>query len=486
LAALPTTAPGLDSEPADSRLIFPQGRGVSFGEVYQHTVVVGRLVFENRGRVPVRILGATAVLAGGRIAFEPEVVPPGGRGEVWVEQPVGDRLGEVTFRFGLKTNDPALPEPKLTLTGFVQSAYDPEVGRIELGQIDRGQGATARFELVTREADRLGNVTMVEGPRWVRLTARGERDSGQGVELEVAIEPNAPLGFHVERLLLRTDVPQQPDYVLELRTSISGDVVASEAPIDLGVLRHHQPFVKEITLRSRSGLPVAIAAVDSGFLEVAESACPGPSDPACRRLSLTGTPQDLGSLVGVLQVHLVGDPEPLPLRYAGVVAPRDTVVRDLGLLAEGTVVHSDGRIERGGGQAASRPPPSESEPVGAPVQEASTEAPDVAVAGATLTWSVREPRRAYGFLIYRAEQREGPYRRVNPEIVRTPHEEDGGVGRYRWSDPEVEPGKTYYYYLDAVTKSGQKQRLTGVRAKTVPELGTDGADAGVDPASVEP
>jgi hypothetical protein len=469
------------SEPAGSRLVFPGGRSAGFGEIYQHTAVSHRFTFENRSDVPVRILGTTVVLESGRIEVEPELVPPGGRGEARIEQPVGDRLGEVTFRFGLRTDDPALPGPKLTLGGFVQSAYDPEVGRVELGQLDRSLGATAAFELASREADRLGPVTIAEGPSWLRLTPRGESDGGQRLELEITVAPGAPLGFHVERLLLRTGVPHQPDYVLEVRTAIYGDVVPSEAPIDLGLLRQAWPFEKEITLRSRSGAAVEIAAVDPVPFEVAASACPGPPDPACRLLTLAGRPQLQGPLDGLLRVHLAGDPEPLPLRYSAVVASPDAVVRDLGPLIEGMVVHSDGTVERPESSPAPEPTPAFEEPSPSPGREAPARSEGESGASpvpaeVTLTWSVRQQHRAYGFLVYRSEHREGPYRRVTPETLRT-HADREAVGRYRWTDPEVEPGKTYYYYLDAVTKSGQKQRLTGVQAKTVPERAVAGTPA---------
>jgi hypothetical protein len=85
---------------------------------------------------------------------------------------------------------------------------------------------------------------------------------------------------------------------------------------------------------------------------------------------------------------------------------------------------------------------------------------------ARLTWDAGQEDQAYGFLIYRAERPDGPFRRVNKDIVRVsdappPH-------RYTYEDREVQPGRSYYYYLESVSKGGLKARLSGVVTKVIP------------------
>jgi hypothetical protein len=89
-----------------------------------------------------------------------------------------------------------------------------------------------------------------------------------------------------------------------------------------------------------------------------------------------------------------------------------------------------------------------------------------------LQWSARNEEGVYGYLVYRSLRREGPYRRINPEIIHARHEESPATSSYRFADTEVEPGRTYYYYLDTVSESGIKQRLSGVITKEV--AGEDG------------
>ena len=74
----------------------------------------------------------------------------------------------------------------------------------------------------------------------------------------------------------------------------------------------------------------------------------------------------------------------------------------------------------------------------------------------------------HGYLIYRSLDRSGPFRRINDAIVRVPMD---GVNphKYSYSDEQVEPGVTYYYYLDVVSEAGIKQRFSGIIARTTDE-----------------
>ena len=99
-----------------------------------------------------------------------------------------------------------------------------------------------------------------------------------------------------------------------------------------------------------------------------------------------------------------------------------------------------------------------------------TPLPDAAEASSPhvlLEWSAAREDGVYGYLIYRAERREGPFRRLNLDIVHARPDGPGGVSSYRYVDADVEPGRTYYYYLDTLTMSGLKQRLSGVISRQV-------------------
>lgn len=88
-------------------------------------------------------------------------------------------------------------------------------------------------------------------------------------------------------------------------------------------------------------------------------------------------------------------------------------------------------------------------------------------APAVLEWKATKEDGVYGYLVYRATDREGPFRRLGSEIVHVSLE-PGEIHSYRVEDPTVEPGRTYYYYLDKIATTGEKSRFSGVVTKIVP------------------
>ena len=70
----------------------------------------------------------------------------------------------------------------------------------------------------------------------------------------------------------------------------------------------------------------------------------------------------------------------------------------------------------------------------------------------------------YGFWVMRGDDEKGPFKEVNSKVV-------PGAGnsdlprRYSFDDPDVVMGKTYYYYLDAVSTHGVREKYSPVMAK---------------------
>jgi hypothetical protein len=87
----------------------------------------------------------------------------------------------------------------------------------------------------------------------------------------------------------------------------------------------------------------------------------------------------------------------------------------------------------------------------------------------TLKWSARNETAVYGYLIYRSERRQGPFLRLNDEIIHVEEPAvDSSVNSYEYLDSDVVSGTTYYYYLDTISSDGRKGRFSGIIKKTAP------------------
>jgi hypothetical protein len=87
----------------------------------------------------------------------------------------------------------------------------------------------------------------------------------------------------------------------------------------------------------------------------------------------------------------------------------------------------------------------------------------------TLKWSTASEVDNYGFFVLRSDSQDGPFSPRNEKII-------PGAGnsetpsRYVWEDHAVEPGKTYYYYLESISIQGVKEKFSPVMSKTCCEV----------------
>lgn len=90
----------------------------------------------------------------------------------------------------------------------------------------------------------------------------------------------------------------------------------------------------------------------------------------------------------------------------------------------------------------------------------------------TVEWSTASELNTAGFNLYRGESQDGPFTRINAELI--PASPDPLIGgSYIYTDTGVVAGRTYYYQLEDVETSG---------AATVQGVVQVTADGGLDPA----
>jgi len=78
----------------------------------------------------------------------------------------------------------------------------------------------------------------------------------------------------------------------------------------------------------------------------------------------------------------------------------------------------------------------------------------------TIRWQ-NQSQEAYGFNIYRGDTKDGPFSKINKEIIptsgSTPTQKE-----FVFIDQPLEIGKVFYYYVESVSFAGQKESITPV------------------------
>lgn len=443
-----------DPPPAPGAALRFESQTVSFGEVYQFSDVEVTFAAVNQGTRPVRLTGLHAITKAGTLVAEPrDVVPPGGRLQLRARQPVGNRLGTTSFRFRVDTDDPAGPSRKLNAVGFIQSAFDPEQVRVEFGAVDRSRGGQIESEVTTREADRI-EVTGVEGvPAWLVLEHDVDRSaSAPTLKLRTSVRPGAPLGVFSGVALVRTNVTSQPLLEVVFRGAVEGDIVPSTHGFDFQAVEAGQRVEQSVRLRRRSGgAAPRVLRVEGLPAGASFSTRECPSDSSCTSLTLALSAGDIGFVKRTVAVYVEGEPDPLPLGVGALVVAPGTSVRPV------PVAESD--------QETSAVAPARAPAFGASAAVSSPPPPS-RVREVRLKWTAAAEDRLYGYVVYRSEDRQGPYRRVSREIVKVQAGQDG-PHKYEFVDREVQAGRTYFYYLDVITVGGRKVTFSGVLTRAI-------------------
>ena len=80
-----------------------------------------------------------------------------------------------------------------------------------------------------------------------------------------------------------------------------------------------------------------------------------------------------------------------------------------------------------------------------------------------IRWVTQSEEDIFGYDVFRGARESGPFERINAETIL-------GVGttdlpqRYSYSDETIEAGTVYWYYIESVSLSGERSRLTPIYA----------------------
>lgn len=79
----------------------------------------------------------------------------------------------------------------------------------------------------------------------------------------------------------------------------------------------------------------------------------------------------------------------------------------------------------------------------------------------TLRWSTASEVDNFGFDVFRATKEEGPFERINDEAIPGAGTSDT-PSDYVYVDDTIEAGQEYFYYVESISMSGDRERMTPV------------------------
>lgn len=93
-----------------------------------------------------------------------------------------------------------------------------------------------------------------------------------------------------------------------------------------------------------------------------------------------------------------------------------------------------------------------------PMEQTSKAIEQVKLGEVFLTWPKADPKQVYGFNVYRGDKAEGPFKKLNPDVIMA-DAFDPKTGYFMFIDGTAILHNTYFYYVEKILTTGDKVRM---------------------------
>lgn len=80
-----------------------------------------------------------------------------------------------------------------------------------------------------------------------------------------------------------------------------------------------------------------------------------------------------------------------------------------------------------------------------------------------ISWGTASEHGSFGYDVFRGTSEDGPFSPVNPEVIPAAGTTDIPQ-RYEFIDDSIEPDTEYWYYIESISLTGERKRITPVYA----------------------
>jgi hypothetical protein len=434
-ATTPTSEVGVESCP-------------NLPETYQFSSIKCPIGFVNEGDKPIHVFDIHAVKS--TDAVVPSNITVGPKERVYVEGTINtvNELGNAAHTFRFRTDDDHSADRGATAAVFVVSALDDVRPEIDFGTLDlAAAGSEKKLELTSHVAASFELTKILAAPDWLDVRIGANKQS-----LIAQVKAKADWGIHADFVKVETNLPNQKEVWITVKSDIHGEVIPAFNPYDMGLLRIGNVNEFKLLLTSRSGRGFRIGDIKyENFSGKANVVPCEPQREGCKtlffQLSDIKTP---GAINGRIKIDLPEFSRQLVLAIWGVIVPKDFQVKTL---------DADKMRHDAAGNASQS---AASKDLDAAISDAVIVANEQIPAGAgpLLKWTISNGAAIHGFQIFRAIEVTGPFLLVNPFSIPSDAKGEGSV-TYQYRDNTAEPGKTYWYYIGLLYRDGHKQQLSG-------------------------
>jgi hypothetical protein len=422
------------------------------GEVNQFEQRRAEIVIHNPSADPVRIVSIEPSRAGDKVvASSTSAELKGGESRaVQLDVVATNDLGYATHSFVIATNEPKSNSYVAHVRLFALSILDEPRLQVDFGAIKADDKTEPKTMTIASSEDTgLRIKRILEVPEFVHAQISGD---GRSVELQVDSKKHWGSRSGNVKLALSSSVQTQA--WIDVKANVVGEVAAIADPYNLGVVRTGQAhdFVLQVSSVHKKPFTIQSLKLDGFKAKLGSKPCAS-GDATCKLVELhLDADVPPGFLRGVISAELPEFGVTLPIHVGGLVVRADAKIEPLDkhINEDGEKAHSTAAANENLATALKKVVQGPDKP---------NEDAVPAGSGPLLKWTVGNGQVLYGFQIFRGDNENGPFARIDKETIKA--STDGDDVKYQYRDNTAVSGKTYWYYIGTVYNDGHKQQLTG-------------------------
>jgi hypothetical protein len=262
------------ANPKGGRLISFEGTVAELGVVDQGTTVAWAFPYKNVGDQLLKIGEVTSTCGCTTSEPTPREVRPGGTGLLKVSLMTGNFSGPINKKLIVRSNDPAMPTVELSMKASIRTLFRVEPKAVQFGEIERGRSVSR--ELMIKPVGKHAVEILKAGTTIPGLTVErlpmNPADNG-AARIAFRLEPNrnyGPFNYAV-RVELQRPVPASAgarplELILHALGTVAGPLRVKPESLFLGQVKPGDVFLpQKLMLSSRTGAPVEVRSVDTGY-----------------------------------------------------------------------------------------------------------------------------------------------------------------------------------------------------------------------------
>ena len=210
--------------------------------------------FTNVGSEPLQITRVSTSCGCTAALLTEKEIPPGSSGEIRTVFETKRFEGVQETTITVYSNDPDDPEIDLTIIGAIKRDVAVVPQGINFGDVEKGETVTGSVKLLQLSQNKLVLHRIEVNEKYLNATtSRFREENSRGINIDITLKPEAPVGALNEVITLHTNLKRRPRIDVPVWANILGRIQVQPKILSLGTISKGGKISQPITVFSSDG-----------------------------------------------------------------------------------------------------------------------------------------------------------------------------------------------------------------------------------------